>query len=259
MCVAVSMCATAQDSIQWVSDTMLMADSVTVEEIPSVTATAPQEPVMEQTPEKTSSGLGWLVMACGLTALLAVGAGVMAFMARREVAELREAMRTALEQTNDNMRKLAMDGAREMNALKSRQSRTQYEPTRRSTVGVEADETRVKRQGPKAKPTGPHIIYLAKPDTQDCFTRPSEHFELGNSLFELTTADEMRGTFVVIDNADVHRFALMMPTDNLTRACTGENIQLSTGKTRIVTDQPGEAIFEQGVWRITRKAMIHYV
>ena len=64
---------------------------------------------------------------------------------------------------------------------------------------------------------------------------------------------------MVIDNADAQRFALMMPTDNLTRACTGSGIQVSTGKTGIVTDTPGEATFDNGVWRITRKAIIHYV
>ncbi|MBR1804309.1 MAG: hypothetical protein IJ775_05335 [Muribaculaceae bacterium] len=241
----------AQDSIEWVSDTMATADSVQVEEIPSVTATA-NEAAIEQTPAQpaSGSGLGWLVMACGITALIALGAGVMALMARREVAELREQMHAALDETNDNMRRLAQESARELNAV-----RTQH-TQQRTTV----QERRTPTAAPRttAKPQGPHTIYLAKPDAQDCFTRASDHFELGNSLFALTTTDGVHGTFVVIDNADVHRFALMMPTDNLTRACSGDGIQLSSGKTRIITDQPGEAVFEQGAWRITRKAAIHY-
>ena len=44
-------------------------------------------------------------------------------------------------------------------------------------------------------------------------------------------------TFAVINDAGVHQLALMMPTENLTRACTGHNIQISAGKTRIVTRQ----------------------
>ena len=86
----------------------------------------------------------------------------------------------------------------------------------------------------------------------------SEQFELGNSLFELTTADGVHGTYQVIDNRDVHRFALMMPTENLTRACIGNNIQLSSGFSRIVTDRDGEAVREQGQWQVTKQAAIHY-
>ena len=63
---------------------------------------------------------------------------------------------------------------------------------------------------------------------------------------------------MVIDNRDVHHFALMMPTENLMRACTGNAIQMANGKTRIVTDRPGEAQLDNGKWRITLKANIHY-
>ena len=61
-----------------------------------------------------------------------------------------------------------------------------------------------------------------------------------------------------MDNRDVHRFALMMPTENLTRSCTGPNIQLSAGFTHIVTDHDGEAVNEKGQWQVTRPAIIHY-
>ena len=249
----------AQDSIEWVSDTMSHADSVQVEEIPSVTSTTPVQMENEPASPQQSSGLGWLVLACGITALLAVGAGVMAYITRRELAELKENMYGELENTDKNMRKLAEESAREVNKLREalRVHLTRVPPENRTDQGVTA------REIPTATATHrrsvPQTIYLAKPDSKDCFTRASENFELGNSLFELTTADGQRGTFIVIDNADAQRFALMMPTENLTRACTGNSIQVSTGKTSIVTDEPGEATFDNGVWRIIRKARIHYV
>lgn len=236
---------------------MAMTDSVQVEEIPSVTATASEATVQETPVKSAGSGMGWLTMACGIAALLAIGAGVMAFLTRREVIELREQYMAALDETNESLRQLAQESARELNALRAMQSR---EPkATRHTETQQRSTTRSAMPSSAHRPQEPHTIYLAKPDAQDCFTRPSEHFELGNSIFELTTADGVHGTFTVIDNADVHRFALMMPTDNLTRACSGDGIQLSTGKTRIVTDMPGEAVLEQGAWRITRKAAIHYV
>lgn len=250
----------AQDSIEWVSDTMSNADTVKVEEMPSITATAPaQEEPATQAPQQ-SSGLGWLVLACGLTALVAIGAGVMAYLSRRELAEFKETMYAELENTDKNMHQLAEESAREVNILRDalRTHLTRVTDGSKATAVGTLSSTRQSATTPSRQVTL-QTLYLAKPDAKDCFTRATEHFELGNSLFMLTTADGTRGTFVVIDNADAQRFALMMPTENLTRACTGTGIQVSTGKTAIVTDAPGEATYDNGVWRITRKAVIHYV
>ena len=82
--------------------------------------------------------------------------------------------------------------------------------------------------------------------------------EPGNSIFRLSTADGVNATFEVICDAGVHQLALMMPTENLTRACTGENIQISAGKTRIGCDAPGTAKKEGNRWRIVKPAVIHY-
>lgn len=247
--------ACAQDSIEWVSDTMSMPDSVQVEEIPSVTSTAEPDAVPVADPQPSNRGMGWLLFASAIAALLAVGAGAMAFMTKRELAEFKHTMQAELENTDKNMRQLAQESAREVNTLR--------DALRAHLTRVNAGEATThiadKKNIPPTPPIGPRTIYLAKPDSKDCFTRATDHFELGNSLFALTTSDGAQGTFVVIDNADAQRFALMMPTDNLTRACTGSGIQVSTGKTGIVTDTPGEATFDNGVWRITRKAIIHYV
>lgn len=148
-----------------------------------------------------------------------------------------------------------------ISARVSWQTPSRYEPARHSATDEEHRKVQVSGLELKSKPTQTiksRTIYLGKADAQGCFVHVSECFELGNSLFELTTTDSRQGTFVVIDNTNVHRFALMMPTENLICACSGESIQISTGKKRIVTDRPGEAVCEQGVWRITRKAAIHY-
>lgn len=109
----------------------------------------------------------------------------------------------------------------------------------------------------KAAPQ-PRRLYLSRPDDNQCFTRATEQFERGNSLFLLTTDDGKNGTFTIINDPDVHQMALMMPTQNLTRACSGNAIQTSVGKTRVVTDREGKAVLENGLWHITLKAIIHY-
>ena len=108
------------------------------------------------------------------------------------------------------------------------------------------------------KPQEPRTIYLSRPDEHGFFMSSSTQLERGNSIFQLTTLDGKNGTFIVIDDSDVHHLALMMPTENLTRACTGNNIQVSSGMKRIVTDTAGHATLENGRWRIATMATIHY-
>ena len=100
-------------------------------------------------------------------------------------------------------------------------------------------------------------LFTSKPDENDDFTRVSDTFEPGNSIYVLTTFDGQHGKFEVIDKPEVHTFALMMPAENLIRACSGNAIQIPSG-TRIVTDRPGEAEFIDGKWHVVVKAIIHY-
>ena len=100
-------------------------------------------------------------------------------------------------------------------------------------------------------------LFMSRPDENDDFTRVSDTLEPGNSIYVLTTFDGTHGTFEVIDKPEVHRFALMMPTENLIRACSGNAIQIPSG-TRIVTDRAGEAEFIDGRWHVVVKAIIHY-
>ena len=54
-----------------------------------------------------------------------------------------------------------------------------------------------------------------------------------------------------------YQAALMMPAENLMRACSGNAIQIPSGN-RIVTDRAGEAEYVDGRWHVVVKAIIHY-
>ncbi len=213
----------------------------------------PQEPAEQQ-----KSGLNGHLLFDILLALLALGGLATALLTRTELKKLRHATRSELETTNENMQQLANDVSQHVKALLQRVGNieaNQRVMKPRHVEHVHTDHV-VHEQHPTEAAT--HTFYLSKPDENDCFNRASDQFELGNSLFELTTTDGVHGTYQVIDNRDVHRFALMMPTENLTRACSGNAIQMSAGMTRIVTDRPGEAVLDNGQWRIIVKAIIHY-
>lgn len=117
-----------------------------------------------------------------------------------------------------------------------------------------------KKEEPKAAAFGePRILFMAKPDEDDNFSRSSSAYEPGNSIFELTTMDGKSGSFTVINKSEAQKLALLMPGDTLARACSGNNIQSSAGKSSIVTDRAGRAQLENGKWHIVVKAIVHYV
>ena len=122
----------------------------------------------------------------------------------------------------------------------------------------------IKKEEPKQEPAKtssfgePRILFMAKPDEDDNFSRSSSQYEPGNSIFELTTMNGKSGSFSVINKTEAHKLALLMPGDTLTRACSGNNIQSTAGKSRIVTDRAGRAQLENGKWHIVVKAIVHY-
>ncbi len=214
------------------------ADSVCMQRQPqqSIAANAPILPVLV--------ALSLLVaLACGLTAVVAI----------RKVGQLRKDLAFA------DARIAAIEqGLQTVSAEVQRNMPTPAVAACGATDGA-APVTAAPAEPCecKQKPS-PRVLYMSRPDSGGVFMRSSSVFEAGNSIFRLVTPDGSSATFDVIDDENVHRLALMMPTENLTTACDGESIQMSHGKNRIVTDVPGEAVLDGGKWRIVRRAVIHY-
>ena len=211
--------------------------------------------------------LGILGSLLGLCSLL------IALSNRGKIKEMQRAFTREMERTNANLQEFSTDAADQMKALSIRLTgRTPRDLTleesaedapEEDTPNAEAEteealETPAQEQAAEDVSDGdPVNLFMSKPDENDDFTRVSEDFEPGNSIYVLTTFDGKHGKFEVIDKPEVHRFALMMPAENLIRACSGNAIQSPSGS-RIVTDRAGEAEFIDGKWHIVVKAIIHY-
>ena len=206
--------------------------------------------------------LGILGSLLGLIALL------ISLSNRGKIKEMRRTFARELDRTNANLQEFSTDAADQMKALSIRltgkairnQPSAASEPVE-ETVLQEIDNDDIEDEAPaEAIDTEEGEVmnlFMCKPDENDDFVRVSDTFEPGNSIYVLTTFDGTHGTFEVIDKPEVHRFALMMPAENLIRACSGNAIQIPSG-TRIVTERPGEAEFIDGKWHIVVKAIIHY-
>ena len=231
-------------------------DTLADENVPPVQ----QLPDEEQQAEPSQGGgdamhiVAYVLMA--LLALAAIAAIVIACSTRRSLIRLRDNYIEDIEALNQNLQDFADSLAQEVDALKAQLRAERAQPERHHAPAATAPAPAP--QAPAPQPVKAKTYYLGKPDEKEVFTRFTEDFELGNSIFALTTQDGRNGVFSVIENSDVHRFALMMPSENLTRACSGNGIQMSGGRTRIITDREGEAQLIDGQWHVIVKAIIHY-
>ncbi len=204
------------------------------------------------TPETGSNAL--IIGALGLCAALGIALALAALYQIKKLKEEKNheiaALKTALKQRNEEV-------GQHLKSLSAQLAQVEERLSQR-----EATQS-VPQQKPKAAPPQkpkavPSEFFVSRADEGGFFSSVSSRMEPGNSIFRLSTADGVNATFEVICDAGVHQLALMMPTENLTRACTGENIQISAGKTRIVCDAPGTAKKEGNRWRIVKPAVIHY-
>lgn len=222
-------------------------------EIGSEPETVQEAPIVLDDDAKTkSSGNGWLLSLSLALSVLGLALGALAFhQARRNRRDLDRLLSEGIMMTVEQETKKPV--VQQPATTPVAKTQATYNKPR------ETRQTREpRRELERRQPAQPQTFFLSRPDDSDCFQRVTTEFEPGNSIFRLDTTDGVNGTFTVIDNPDVHRFALMMPTQNLTRACSGNAIQVSDGKRRIVTDRAGKASLENGVWHITVKAIIHY-
>ena len=108
------------------------------------------------------------------------------------------------------------------------------------------------------KPSVPRSIYLGRANVKGIFVRADRTLNVGHSVFVLDTTDGFSGTFQVADSPAAWSLALSNPQEYLSSACTGTDLEATTGMNRIVTESSGTAIFEGGCWRVIRKAKIRY-
>ena len=212
-----------------------------------------------QTPSSTvatpETGNNALIMgALGLCAALGIALALAALYQIKKLNEEKKheiaALKTALKQRNEEVEQHLKSLSAQLAQVEERLSQR---------VATQSVPQQKPKAAPPQKPKAmPSEFFASRADEGGFFSSVSSRMEPGNSIFRLSTADGVNATFEVICDAGVHQLALMMPTENLTRACTGENIQISAGKTRIVCDAPGTAKKEGNRWRIVKPAVIHY-
>ncbi len=252
VCGMTILASAQQDSTSTANDSAVRdsAASASINTAAASTSVATQE----TTDETQTIAARRLWAACGLSLLVAVVALVVAHNSGRRNKALIKALQQDLDKLKnefDNTKAQLDNLHKTTNAPRMPLPKPQPRP---STTHTAVAKT---KPATPATPV-PRQLYLPKPDANGIFPRATATFENGNTMFVLTTTDGTNGTFVVVDDSKMQLLALMMPTENLTTACTGHNIQTPNGCNRIVTDTAGTATLINGRWHIKTQATIHY-
>lgn len=104
----------------------------------------------------------------------------------------------------------------------------------------------------------PNVIYLGRANARGLFVRADRRINPGNTIYRLDTRDGLVGTFHVVDEPEVTDVALANPVEYLAGGCNAIDIEDTEGATRIVTENAGTALFENGCWKVLRKSRIRY-
>lgn len=102
------------------------------------------------------------------------------------------------------------------------------------------------------------VIYLGRVNRDGLFVRADRKPAPGHTIFLLRTDDGFTGSFRVVNNPEVWDLCLNDPDKYLLGGAEGDNLDDTAGYSRVVSHQAGTAIFENGCWRVLRKAIVSY-
>lgn len=101
-------------------------------------------------------------------------------------------------------------------------------------------------------------IYLGRVNNRGLFVRADKNINPGHSVYRLSTDNGVTGTFTVVDEPATVVQALNAPEIWLAGGCVAKDIADTYNRSFIVTEAPGTAVFEDGAWKVLRKARIRF-
>ena len=158
-------------------------------------------------------------------------------MAQREAESLRGRLRAASAVASAASSSPTVD----LTAAPRRKSRTDAEP-------------RVRKEGESRQ----REIYLGRVNSKGIFVRADRRPVEGKSVYVLSTSDGCTGSYRVLQSTPAIDMALDNPEYYLGGGCVAPDLTDTAEADGIRTVAAGTAIFEDGCWRMLRKAKIAY-
>lgn len=99
------------------------------------------------------------------------------------------------------------------------------------------------------------MLYMEAPTETGVFTKFAKKEQQGKSIYQLTTTDQLHANFILLNTPDAIATAMISVSQFIKPACKVIGNITVLPKT-VQTQQEGRAILENGVWRITQKAIV---
>ena len=153
---------------------------------------------------------------------------------------------------------------RELEALRGRLRAASAVTSAASSVAVPSEERRVERGSQRAEVSKREAtsalreIYLGRVNSKGLFVRADKRPVEGKTVFVLTTSDGYTGNYKILQDPDLIDLALDNPEYYLSGGCVAQDITDTNGANAIRVLSAGTAVFEDGCWRVLRKAKIAY-
>ena len=136
----------------------------------------------------------------------------------------------------------------------ARKPETKPAPTEVAT----ATPARPKKEEPKPQPKVINEIYLGRANPKGLFVRGDRKPNPNHTVFRLDTKDGIVGTFRFVETPEAFALVTSNPLQYLAGGCICENFEDAETANRIVTENPGTAILENGCWKVLRKSRIRF-
>lgn len=101
------------------------------------------------------------------------------------------------------------------------------------------------------------VYYLAAPSADGTFACFSSRLQIGKTIYLLKTDDGVNGTFILYDSPDAIATAMLSVSQFIKPACK-VNGSAAQYPHHIITEEEGLAVFEEGVWKVVRKAIVRF-
>ncbi|MDE6716848.1 MAG: hypothetical protein K2J70_01535 [Muribaculaceae bacterium] len=170
--------------------------------------------------------------------------------AEKEIVALRKEVAT-LEKANQRLRE-------ENEKLKSQASTATTPRQRAAEPAPRAQATPHREAAETPQPKVINEIFLGRANPKGLFVRGDRRPNPDHSVFRLNTKDGIVGTFRFLETPEAFAVATSNPLHFLAGGCICENFEDAESATRIITENPGTAILENGCWKVLRKSKIRF-
>ena len=123
----------------------------------------------------------------------------------------------------------------------------------------ESNESKVKQDGhkPSDDNNAPSTLYFSAPTPSGEFCNASTTEQAGTSIYRLVTSDNVHGRFTMIDSKDAICTANLSVSQFVKPVCKIVSAQKGMPQ-KVTVKEEGTASYEEGVWKVTKKAIIEF-